>query len=109
MDLTLTQHRHRHLDRQTNARLLPRRRLHGAIQMLVEPTGRRMTGKWVGFGKGMEINTGPWELIFEDASTTKATLDSYNRRRRETEQPHRPTRRASAVDITPAATSRTQR
>ncbi|MBE1487068.1 helix-turn-helix domain-containing protein [Plantactinospora soyae] len=54
-------------------------RYHGAIQMLVEPTGRRMIGKWVGFGKDMDINTGPWELVFRDASTNKATLDRYNR------------------------------
>ncbi|MGX7669984.1 helix-turn-helix domain-containing protein [Plantactinospora sp. DSM 117369] len=54
-------------------------RYHGAIQMLVEPTGRRMTGKWVGFGKDMDINTGPWELVFQDASTNKATMDHYNR------------------------------
>jgi hypothetical protein len=54
-------------------------RYHGAIQLLVEPTGRRMTGKWVGFGKEFDINTGPWELIFQDASTTKATLAAYDR------------------------------
>ena len=24
----------------------------GAIQMLAEPTGRRMAGKWTGFGRG---------------------------------------------------------
>lgn len=53
-------------------------RYHGAIQLLVEPTGRRMTGKWVGFGKAMDINTGPWELVFQDSSTSKATLDRYN-------------------------------
>ena len=54
-------------------------RYHGAIQLLVEPTGRRMAGKWVGFGREMDVNTGPWELIFQDASTTRATLDRYNR------------------------------
>lgn len=54
-------------------------RYHGAIQLLAEPTGRRMAGKWVGFGKEMDINTGPWELVFQDASTNKATLDKYNR------------------------------
>jgi len=37
---------------------------HGAIQLLVEPTGRRMVGKWVGFGKEFDVNTGPWELVF---------------------------------------------
>jgi len=54
-------------------------RYHGAIQMLVEPTGRRMVGKWIGFGKEMDVNTGPWELVFQDASTSQATLSGYNR------------------------------
>ncbi|MCY0931189.1 XRE family transcriptional regulator [Streptomyces sp. H27-H1] len=53
-------------------------RYHGAVQMLVEPTGRRMAGKWIGFGKDMDINTGPWELVFRDASTTQTTLNQYN-------------------------------
>ncbi|MFD1320742.1 helix-turn-helix domain-containing protein [Micromonospora sonneratiae] len=55
-------------------------RYHGAIQLLAEPTGRRLAGKWVGFGKEMDVNTGPWELIFQDASTNKATLAKYDRR-----------------------------
>ena len=54
-------------------------RYHGAIQMLAEPTGRRLVGKWVGFGKEMDVNTGPWELVFQDASTSKAALDRYDR------------------------------
>lgn len=53
---------------------------HGAIQLLIEPTGRRMVGKWVGFGKNFDINTGPWELVFRDGSTSKATLEKYGRR-----------------------------
>ncbi|MFJ4769864.1 helix-turn-helix domain-containing protein [Streptomyces uncialis] len=55
-------------------------RYHGAVQLLVEPTGRRIAGKWVGFGKDFDVNTGPWELVFQDTSTNKATLDRYNRR-----------------------------
>lgn len=55
-------------------------RYHGAIQLLTEPTGRRLAGKWIGFGKEMEVNTGPWELTFQDASTNKATLAAYDRR-----------------------------
>ena len=55
-------------------------RYHGAIQMLVEPTGTRMAGKWVGFGKEMDINTGPWELRLEDASTNQKTIGKYSRR-----------------------------
>lgn len=51
---------------------------HGAIQLLAEPTGRRMTGKWVGFGKEFDVNTGPWELVFKDASTNKGSLEKFN-------------------------------
>jgi DNA-binding transcriptional regulator YiaG len=53
-------------------------RYHGAIQMLAEPTGRRMTGKWLGFGKDYDVNTGPWTLTFQDASTSKATIERYS-------------------------------
>ncbi|MER5729783.1 XRE family transcriptional regulator [Streptomyces sp. NPDC002138] len=54
-------------------------RYHGAIQLLVEPTGRRMAGKWVGFGKDFDVNTGPWELRLVDRSTSKAALEQYSR------------------------------
>lgn len=53
-------------------------RYHGAVQLLVEPTGRRMAGKWVGFGKDFDVNTGPWELRLVDGSTSKATLERYS-------------------------------
>ena len=52
-------------------------RYHGAIQLLAEPTGRRLAGKWIGFGKDMDVNTGPWQLTFQDPSTSKATLARY--------------------------------
>ncbi|URN16348.1 MULTISPECIES: helix-turn-helix domain-containing protein [Streptomyces] len=54
-------------------------RYHGAVQLLVEPTGRRMAGKWVGFGKDFDVNTGPWELRLVDRSVSKATLERYGR------------------------------
>ncbi len=54
-------------------------RYHGAIQMLVEPTGTRMAGKWIGFGKDMDVNTGPWELRLQDASTNQKTIAKYSR------------------------------
>lgn len=50
---------------------------HGAIQMLADPTGRQISGKWVGFGKEMTVNTGPWTLTFVDASTGKAAIAKY--------------------------------
>jgi len=54
-------------------------RYYGAIQMLIEPTGRRMAGKWVGFGKEFDINTGPWELRLQEASTDQKTIAKYSR------------------------------
>lgn len=54
-------------------------RYFGALQMLADPTGRRMAGKWVGFGKEFDVNTGPWELRLMEAGTSKAVLDRYNR------------------------------
>jgi len=54
-------------------------RYHGAIQMLIEPTGRRMAGKWVGFGKDFDMNTGPWELRLQDPSTDPKTINKYSR------------------------------
>lgn len=53
-------------------------RYHGAIQLLIELTGTRMAGKWVGFGKDFEVNTGPWELILQDRSTSKATIEAFD-------------------------------
>ncbi|WP_327745399.1 XRE family transcriptional regulator [Streptomyces europaeiscabiei] len=53
-------------------------RYHGAIQLLVEPTGRRMAGKWVGFGKDFDVNTGPWELRLLDRSTGRASIERYS-------------------------------
>jgi transcriptional regulator with XRE-family HTH domain len=52
---------------------------HGAIQMLVDPTGHRMTGKWAGFGRDYEINTGPWTLELVSADTGKEAMAKYNR------------------------------
>jgi transcriptional regulator with XRE-family HTH domain len=54
-------------------------RYYGAIQLLLEPSGRRLAGKWVGFGSSMDVNTGPWSFTFVDGSTSKVTLDRYNR------------------------------
>jgi hypothetical protein len=53
-------------------------RYYGAIQMLADPTNHRLTGKWIGFGKNLDINTGPWELVLIDPSTSRATLEHYS-------------------------------
>ncbi len=54
-------------------------RYHGAIQMQADATGLRMVGKWVGFGKDGETNTGPWTLAFQEAGTGKAAMQRYAR------------------------------
>jgi hypothetical protein len=52
---------------------------HGAIQLLLEPTGRKMTGKWVGFGRDFDLNTGPWTLELITSTVTEETLKEYSR------------------------------
>lgn len=37
---------------------------HGAIQLVMDKDGTRLKGKWVGFGKDMEVNAGDWELEY---------------------------------------------
>lgn len=37
---------------------------YGAIQLVIGEGGKKMVGKWVGFGKDMEVNVGPWELTY---------------------------------------------
>jgi transcriptional regulator with XRE-family HTH domain len=54
-------------------------RYHGAIQMLADPTGRRFSGKWLGFGKGGEVNSGPWSLTFLDNSTSHTAIARHDR------------------------------
>jgi DNA-binding transcriptional regulator YiaG len=48
---------------------------HGAIQLLADPTGHRMTGRWVGFGRDFDVNSGPWtlELLTSDTSPQATT------------------------------------
>ena len=51
----------------------------GAIQMLAEPTGHRLAGKWVGFGRDFDVNTGPWTLRLVSGDTSRETVARYNR------------------------------
>lgn len=52
---------------------------HGVIQMLLDPSGQRMAGKWAGFGRDFEVNTGPWSLELVTHATDPETMDRYNR------------------------------
>lgn len=50
----------------------------GAIQLLQE-SPRRMTGKWVGFGKEDEVNTGAWSLALVDEHVDAEAVERWNR------------------------------
>lgn len=53
---------------------------HGTIQLLADPAGRRMSGKWLGFGRNFRINSGEWELTCVDSSTAKSAQRIYYRK-----------------------------
>lgn len=53
---------------------------HGGLQLMSDAAGRRMSGMWVGFGKDFTINTGLWELTWQDNSTSKRVQRSYHLR-----------------------------
>lgn len=53
---------------------------HGTMQLLVNPMGTAMSGKWVGFGKNFKINTGEWELSWVDHASSTRTLRDYHMR-----------------------------
>lgn len=52
---------------------------YGAIQMLLDTTGRRMNGQWVGFGRNMVTKTGPWTLTLVETSVDQAAVERWNR------------------------------
>jgi DNA-binding XRE family transcriptional regulator len=50
----------------------------GAIQMLVDATGSRIAGKWLGFGKDNAINSGPW-VLDRLAAVSPEAIAEYDR------------------------------
>lgn len=50
----------------------------GAVQLLADPSGSRLAGKWLGYGKESEINSGGWRLDYQ-APVSQATVDEYDR------------------------------
>jgi hypothetical protein len=53
---------------------------HGALQMLVDPTGRSMNGKWLGFGKDSCINSGTWMMEWRHGSVSARAQREYHLR-----------------------------
>ncbi len=50
----------------------------GAIQLLQE-SPERLAGKWVGFGKESEVNTGAWSLALVDERVNTDAVEQWNR------------------------------
>jgi transcriptional regulator with XRE-family HTH domain len=53
---------------------------HGAIQLVVDPMGKSMAGKWVGFDREFAINSGEWSLTWKEPGTTKGAQRAYGRK-----------------------------
>jgi hypothetical protein len=51
---------------------------HGTIQLIVNPTGRAMSGRWLGFGKNFKVNTGEWELVWVENATSQKAMRHYH-------------------------------
>lgn len=50
---------------------------HGTLQLIINPMGRGMSGRWLGFGKNFQVNTGEWELTWVDGSTSQRAIRQY--------------------------------
>ncbi|HWN33206.1 MAG TPA: hypothetical protein VNP03_10685 [Pseudonocardia sp.] len=46
---------------------------HGVLQLVLDPTGRSMTGQWLGPDRHFAINAGPWTLHRSPAVPTKGS------------------------------------
>ena len=50
---------------------------HGAIQLLLEPSGRRMAGKWAGFGREWDVTPARGRWSWSTADTGPAAVEQY--------------------------------
>ncbi|WP_150246320.1 hypothetical protein [Nocardiopsis quinghaiensis] len=51
---------------------------HGTLQLLINPMGRAMKGKWLGFGKDFTVNSGEWDLTWVDHASSHRTIREYH-------------------------------
>lgn len=52
---------------------------HGAIQMLVGATADRMAGRWVGYGRDFDVNSGEWSLKLVASSAGREAMEAWNK------------------------------
>ncbi|ONI74985.1 hypothetical protein ALI144C_40135 [Actinosynnema sp. ALI-1.44] len=51
---------------------------HGAIQLVVDPMGKSMAGKWVGFDREFAVNSGEWTLVWQEPAATTGAQRAYH-------------------------------
>ena len=51
---------------------------HGTLQLVIDPSGRRMQGMWLGFGRDFTINSGEWTLTWQDPAATMGAQRAYH-------------------------------
>jgi hypothetical protein len=51
------------------------REYHGAIQLVVDPMGKAMTGRWVGVDREFNVNSDIWEFQWVDTASSAAQRD----------------------------------
>jgi hypothetical protein len=50
---------------------------HGSINLIIEPSGTRLQGKWLGFDRRRNINAGPWEFTFQERDMSAKARQKY--------------------------------
>jgi hypothetical protein len=51
---------------------------HGTLQLVIDPSGHRMRGMWLGFGRDFAVNSGEWTLTWQEPATTKGVQRTYH-------------------------------
>jgi hypothetical protein len=51
---------------------------YGTLQLVINPMGRVMSGRWLGFGQNFKVNSGEWELTWVDGSTSQRAMRRYH-------------------------------
>jgi hypothetical protein len=50
---------------------------HGVIQLVIDPRGQRLQGRWLGFNSKYEISDGAWDLLCVDSSVSEESQRAY--------------------------------
>lgn len=51
---------------------------HGAIQLVIDPMGKTMRGRWVGFDREFTVDSNKWELHWVEQSLAKSAQRPYH-------------------------------